>query len=495
MPAPRREVVPRHHTARNPHRDTLGPEVAELAEKLGRTPMPWQREMWDVICEIDPATGLFWYTDGVCTVQRQAGKTDAFGTLATHRCLSVPAARAWLTQQQGKDASTWMREAWHEAMPSAWTARGHVEKSLRAGSEGIYFPATRSRFQVFAPKKDAMHGKQSDLTIVDEAWAHDAEKGLELDQAIDPTQATRPGAQTIIASTMGDDGSEYLEGKYEAAKEALLDPSSRTFLVDYGIPEDADPEDLDVIAAWHPAIGHTIDHAFIVGARQRFRTKVNGIWVDDAAGFARAYGNRPTRTRVAAFAPGRWEAAGTELRDRPERVGYGFDVTPSGDAATVVAAWRESNGTGYVEVLYAGDVKGAATELVRLAKLRVELAYDPAGVETLALADTVRRRHKHAKLKGLGVLEVAAACAAFAAGVIAGTVAHFRQADLTEAADGAATRPYRDGGWLWARKDSRANISPLVAATIALRQADELKPARAPYKARATTTSTRRGAA
>jgi phage terminase large subunit-like protein len=480
---PVREVEPRHHTARNLDRETLGPEVARIAQQRGHEPMPWQRLMWDVALELDPATGLPWYDTGVVTVQRQSGKTDALGDLATHRCMTIPGARAWLTMQQGKDASEWMRDKWHEDVPEEWVKRGHVVKSLRAGSEGVSFPATRGRFQVFAPKKSAMHSKQSDLTIVDEAWAHDADKGLELEQAIDPTQATRPGAQKIIASTAGDDGSEYLEGQLAAAIDALDDPESRTFLVDYGIPDDADPEDIAIVAAWHPAVGHTIDESVIAAARRRFRTKVNGLWVDDSAGFARAYGNRPTRSRLAAFPPGTWEQRGTTFLERPARVGAGFDVTPSGDAFALVVAWRLPDGRPVVEVVE--DLAGTADAPGRIAALArkhrgTTFGYDTAGIQTLNLADTISRRHRAIKLHGLAMDDTAAGCAALAGAVTDGTLVHFRQEPLNDAVAGASKKPFRDGGWLWARARSRANIAPLVAATVALRVYDQMPAASRP---------------
>jgi phage terminase large subunit-like protein len=487
------DVQPRHHTPRNLSRETRGPEVARILEQMGHEPMPWQRLMWDVALELDPETGLYWYDSGVVTVQRQAGKTDGLGVMATHRCMTIPRARAWLTMQQGKDASQWMRNEWHESMPVEWTAPGHVEKSLRAGSEGIYVPATRGRFQVFAPKRDAMHSKQSDLTIVDEAWAHDAEKGLELEQAIDPTQATRPGAQKIVASTGGTDESEYLEGQVASALDSLDDPTARTFLVDYGIPEDADPEDLDLVARYHPAVGHTIDRRVIHAARRRFRTKIGGVWVDDSAGFARAYGNRPTRARVAAFPPGTWENAGTEMLTRPDRFGIGFDVTPKGDLAAIVLAWRLPNGKAALELYWEGPTRDAATELVKLGRSHkgLPLGYDTAGIETLNLADTTRRKYRAAKLTGLTVLDYAPACAALAGAVIDGNLVHFRQTGLNDAVAGASRKPYRDGGWLWARAASKANIAPLCAATVALRIFDELPTASRPR----ILTATRRGAA
>jgi len=474
------EVEPRHHTARNPDRPTRGHEVALLAERKGRPLMPWQRRAVDVALEVDPATGLYWYDTVIVTVQRQAGKTDVFGVTADHRCLTIPRARAWLTMQQGKDASAWMRNEWHESVPADWAAKGHVEKSLRAGSEGLYYPATGGRFQVFAPKRDAMHSKQSDLTGIDEAWAHDADKGIELDQAIDPTQSTRPGAQKWIMSTAGDDTSEYLEGMVATGVDSLADPHSRVCLVDYGIPEDADPEDDAEIARWHPAIGHTIDLGVIAAARKRFRKKTNGMWVYDSAGFARAYGNRPTRARTAAFDSHVWARTGTERVDLPRRAGIAFDVTPSGDRTAVLAAWRGTDNDGrprlYWEVVREdAGTDWAAPFLAALAKkYRTPIGYESMGVATLEVADTIARRHKSVQLQGLDGIDYAMTCGIVNTAVLDGTLAQFRQDSLTGAVEVAARAPYRDGGWRWARLRSTGSIAPLVAGTVATRVFDTL---------------------
>ena len=70
--------------------------------------------------------------------------------------------------------------------------------------------------RIFAPLPAALHSKQSDLVVVDEAWAHDLERGRQLDQAIVPTQATRSGAQVWKVSTAGDESSPVAVGDREA---------------------------------------------------------------------------------------------------------------------------------------------------------------------------------------------------------------------------------------------------------------------------------------
>ena len=65
-----------------------------------------------------------------------------------------------------------------------------------------------------------------------------------------------------------------------------------------------------------------------------------------------------------------------------------------------------------------------------------------------------------------------------------GSLRHFGQASLTEAADGAAWRQ-GDGGRYFARTASVNDISPMVAASLALWQADQT-PSRKPMRIRSS---------
>jgi hypothetical protein len=469
-------VEPRHHTPRS-DRPTRGAQVAVLARAKGRPLMPHQAAAADVALEVDPDTGLYWYGIVVMSFQRQAGKTKLEGDVADHRCLTTPRARVWITQQTGKDASAWMRDEHFDALAQAaafgtpGTPGCRYRVSKRAGQEGVTWPGppmAGSTFRVFPPMRDALHGKQSDLVYIDEAWSLTAEQGGDVRQAIRPTMATRRGAQLWVVSTRGDDASVFFDDYLQLGVDSLTTPDTRVAFIDYGIPDDADADDLDVIAAHHPAYGHTIDRAALEAARQDFGA--------DVSGWARAYGNRATRTRTAAFPPGVWEACGTERVPIPARVGFGFDVHH--DRVSVVAAWREVDPAGrpraYLEALEQLPTADAPAVLSALARrYRAPLGYDTLGAATLDLADRLAR-DRTVRLHGLSMRDTATACTRLDREVTAGTIAHFRQPPLDEAVLAAVRRPVLDGGFVWARKHSTGNTAPLVAATVALRTFDQL---------------------
>ncbi len=63
--------------------------------------------------------------------------------------------------------------------------------------------------------------------------------------------------------------------------------------------------------------------------------------------------------------------------------------------------------------------------------------------------------------------EHAQACGSFVTAVKDRTLAHLHDDDLNRAVDGAASRDYGDGAWLWSRRKASADITPLVAVTLA----------------------------
>ena len=469
-------VEPRHHTRRNLARSSRGRQVVQLGEaKRGVRYMPWQRDALDVALEVDPATGLYWYGIVVLTVQRQAGKTFLQGDVADHRCLSKRNGRAWFTMQTGKDAAYWMREEHQGSLRNAGhlfgeegTAAAQYRLSKRADATGVQWRPTGSTFYSFAPKRDAMHSKQSDLTIVDEAWAHDAEAGRELRQAIRPTMNTRPGAQLWIVSAAGDDGSAYLDEYLAMGRLAVDDPNSRVCFIDYGLRDGEDPEDLDAILRRHPAYGHTIGLPAIEAARAEF--------ADDPAGWARAYGNVPTRARESIWPDSLWTELGGPRLDPPGRRGLAFDLTPLGDRYAIGAAWRDTGDRPVVDLVDAGTPgRDLPDLLVALARAgQAPLDYDPRSPATLEVVDAIGRAAPDVQLRPVATNAYAGACVTFARAVFDRQLRHFHQAELDQAQAAATKSPYLDGGYGWARKKATASIAELVVATLALRAYDTM---------------------
>jgi len=402
------------------------------------------------------------------SVQRQAGKTLLVGALEEHRALTVRDSRVWHTAQTGRDAADWLRDE-HVPQLASGPLAGRYKTRMAQGAESVRWPgASGGILRVFPPTRDALHGKQSDLVTLDEAWSLSARRGAELLQAIAPTQATRPGAQVLIVSAAGTAESEFLAAWLDRARAAAADPDSRVALVDYGIGPDVDPADLPAVAAVHPAYGRTIDLEHLAAA-------LDQLGPDE---FARAYGNRPTRAAVRLIPAELWEQAATSL-SAPGGVAFGFDAAPDRADAAVVSAGRLDDGRVVLEVVEhrPGGVAwlpGRVAELVTRWQPVAPPAFDgrgPAGAagDQLALAGVA--------VGALGARDYATACAQLLDGLAAGRILHRRHAALDTAAAGAASRSLGDA-WAWGRRASAGSIATLVAATLALWALEHAPPPR-----------------
>jgi hypothetical protein len=435
---------------------TYGGRVARLARALGWRFMPWQSDVSDVLNEYG-AGGLRRHPFVVVTVQRQTGKTVWLQCEAVDRCLfGPPGQRVWYTAQSGLYA----REKWAEIatrlLAEGSPLAGYVSAKWTNGSECLTFP-NGSTFRPFPPTRDALHSMQSDLVIVDESWRHDAVRGAELLQAIGPTQATRPGAQVVLASTAGTAESTWLRGMVDRGRAG--DPAI-TYL-EWSIGDGIDPDDLDAVAAAHPAIGRTIDHSFL--ERERNVLSPNE--------FARAYGNAWTAALVRHIDAAVWERAATG------------DGLPAGSAPVFAADVADDRSRSAI-VACAGGV--------------CEVIESRAGIDWLP-DRLVALRHKwrpaaivldpygpaapiHDRLDRAGVplfklerRQLPAACLSLVDGLTAGRVRYRRHPALDGAAAAAVPRQVGDG-WVWSPRRSAGPIPELTAMTLAV-WADAHRPA------------------
>jgi len=429
--------------------------VANLARLVGRPLMPWQRHVADVALEVGP-DGRFAYRTVIVTVPRQSGKTTVFGMVMEQRALRTTRGRVWFTQQSGKDAVDWLLNE-HVPMMAPLAALFTVRRA--AGSVHIRWP-TGSLVRPFPPTPAGLHSKISDLVVVDEPWAFDLIRGRQLDQAIVPTQATKPNAQVWKVSTAGDATSTWWLGTVEAGRAAAL--SGRTDGVAYfewACPDDLDPCDPDSWPVFHPAYDRTIGHPAMVAALEL-------LGPDE---FARAYGNRWVSTTARVIPAAAWLAAADarQAMPTPGAVALGFDAAVDRSDAAIVAAWVDG-ATVRCEVADWRSGVGWVTDRLRELVERwrpTAVMFDAAG-PALDVADAAERA-------GLTVAPVkahdfAAACAGLLDAVIAEPpTVRYRPHQALDDAAAAATRRALGDAWAWGRRQSSTSLSPLTALTVA----------------------------
>ena len=437
--------------------------MAQLSDAFGWPLMRWQREVADVANEVDPDTGLFAYGSVTVTVPRQSGKTTLTGAVMEHRTLYRARSRVWFTAQTAANARDWLVNEHAPGVglsplgPYAHLVRGQ-------GREGIEYPHG-GMLRVFAPQPAALHSKQSDLVVVDEAWAHDLERGRQLDQAIIPTQATRDGSQVWKVSTAGDESSLWL---WEAVTRgrAAVESGKRSGVAyfEWSCPDDLDPCAPSSWERFHPAYGVTIGVA-------QMNAALNEL---GPSGFARAYGNRwPDGMGMSAapkIPPGRWAAVQVPpITAVPTgaQVAIGFDCARDRSTGSVAVAMLELGSRMRVELADSRPGTGWMAERISELVTRwnpVGVGYDGAG-PALDIADTLAT-------SGLAVTPIrgrdwAAACAGWLAAVTEKRIRVGAHPALQTAAESAPGRDTGDGGWVWHRRGSERSIAPVVAVTAA----------------------------
>lgn len=387
-----------------------------MAVELGTPLMPWQRHVADVALELESDGSGFRYTDVLVSVQRQSGKTTLLRPVQAHRCMMMRDAAVWLTAQKRDSArDTWMQTVKHlERAPA-------LQRALRVrranGSESVIW-GNGSELRPFAPSEEALHGKWSDLVFCDEIWAFDAAQGKKLMQAIVPTMATRPFAQTWYVSTAGTARSTWLRPMVERARADLAaGRPTRTAFFEWGIPDGVeDLTDLDVFASYHPAVGHTISRRSLEAAASQM----------DPAEFARAYGNYWVSSDSFAINPALWARAETlEPIDAVADVSFAVEVFADRSGAAIVVAGRTGSGLVAVEVVDQRPGVGWLTERVLglVARHRpVSVVIDPHGPARTLHAALSEQRTRPVPLMDFGAADLISAHGEFLDALTEGTI-------------------------------------------------------------------------
>ena len=465
-PQPPAPVEPRQLTPRNPERATYGAHVAMVASAMGKPLIPWQRVAADVALEVD-AAGRFVYSDVVVTVQRQCGKTTLDLAGSIQNATMGKGRRAWYTAQSGQHAT----DKWREMVEDDWAGSALSplarKPRLSNGSETLRFH-NGSTFRPHPPTVDSLHSKQVDRASIDEAWAFSQTDGQALVQAIagaagSRSMVTGQRPQVWIESTEGTVDSTFFNAVLERARAG--DPT--VCLIDYGIPDDVDPTDLDAIARYHPGYGYLFDMQTLVDNLQRL----------GPGEFARAYGNRRTGATERLIPMEPWRAAA--YTDDAQPVGplcFGAAAGVDNVDATITATVRVAGET-ITAVVPDGHAPRSDWVIDRLKRLTEEtgapVAIDRVG-PSAGLWDAAGRAK--IPLVELTTSGVTAAASNVFAGITAATPTwRYRpHAALDAAADLATRRWVGDGAWTWGRRAASGSISALEAATLGTWGVDHL---------------------
>lgn len=477
-----RVCKPQYATPRRPERATFGGDIAAAAKALGVPLMPWQRLVADVAGEIDPRTGRPAYGEIIVTVPRQSGKTTLYAGYMVSRCLSprwTHPQRTIFTAQTGRDArDKWLDEIFPmlERSPLARFLDGPPRTGM--GNEYAIFK-NGSLLRLASSSKSAGHSKTLDLAVLDEIW-HDADFSRE--QGLRPTMATRHDAQLLNCSTAGTDLSVVFNHKQKIGREAVLADSGKGIAYfEFSAPggENWDPHDTESFYSFHPALcpdpdfevngcgcgkgewRHTIGIEFLTRERQSMPLPE----------FMRAYGNVPSTQHEDREIPREmWEAVQTN--DVPEEdFVFGLDIAEDHSSACIVVVGENR----VVETLEYLPSVGAAVQRCKELYDKWEglIVIDGSGPAAYLAKDLA---NEGVMVKALTASETSLACGRIYDAIADQKIAFSPRGDygkkMTEAVDGLVGRPQGDRK-VWSRVQSRSDIGPFMAATVAYSQVND----------------------
>lgn len=446
---------PRWATPRTDRR-TYGPEVALIAEKLGQPLMPWQRQVVDTALEIDDETGQLAYREIVLTVPRQSGKTTLLMSLCIWRALKWGDQRIHYTAQSGKAA----REKWQDdQLPILDRSPFGDMYDLRIsnGREAVCW-RNGSYHYIISPTDTAGHGTQCDLAVVDEAFHL---KDQRLEQGLKPAMVTRSQPQMWIVSTAGTAESYYLKTKVERGRDSIRDgATSGLAFFDWSAAPEDDPADPSTWWKCIPALGYTVREDTIAGEQMSM----------EPAEFDRAFLNRWTAHALSQKIPGRsWDAAQTSKGPTLDDICFGVDIAPDRASSSIAVC----DGTTFELADRRPGNDWVIGRCIDLWDRYSPKAFVMDGVGPAAgIVPELEAAGVRVVVTSSG--EYATACGRFYDAIVNRQARHTGDPDITAAVTGAATRKLGDR-WAWSRSSSALDISPLVAATLALYGATTLE--------------------
>ena len=408
--------------------------------------MPWQRMVADVGGELDPKTGLPAYREIMVTVPRQSGKTILFVAWLIHRCLFWGRPQRTLyTAQTGKDA----RDKWlDELFPLIENSQlrptiGDINRGM--GNEALKW-RNGSLIRILSTSAASGHSKTVDQAVLDEIW-HDWDDRRE--QGIRPAMITRRDAQLLVCSTAGTAASTVYNRKVEMGRRAAAENSgSGVAYFEWSAPEDWDPTDWSSWWEFMPALGLTVSPGRISEELQAM----------DPAEFRRAYGNRPTGGRDMVIPAEAWAAVCDGAITAKGRLRLALDVAEDRASAAIAAA----DDAGRLELVEhrpgTNWIAARANELCK--KYSTRIAFDAGGPAGVFAGHLERARPMKSR-------DVLVACASFYDRVMARSVQIRRHSSLDAAVEGVVKKQVGDL-WAWSRRSSMADVTPLMAATLAL---------------------------
>lgn len=447
---PRIENVP-------PWVTSSGQEAIELAEMAGLVLDPWQRHV--LMGGLGQhASGRWSAAELAMVVPRQNGKGGILEAIVLPGMYLFGEQVVYTAHLMS--TSRKMRQRIQDLIEATPDLDREVKQIRVSNEEQSVELKSRARVDFVARSLSSARGWSGDRTILDEAFA----LMVEHVGALMPILFARQNWQLVYASSAGMVGSHALRQVRQRGIAGDPDLAYYEWSVDeelYRANPEAVAVDEDAWAQANPALGIRISRDTLAKAQRsmdpaEFAREVLGVW-DDAQG-----------TPVIDL--GVWARLADPASQLSDPVVFALDANPEHTWGSIAAAGDREDGIAHVEIV--ARQPGVDWMVARAVELEARWSpsawmLDPGGPAGALLTDLQEAGIEPKLVTGR---EMAQACGAFVAAAVAterDQLRHLGQPSLEEAIRAAQKRTVGEA-WAWGRKLSTEDISPLVAATLAL---------------------------
>ena len=439
--------------ARPPFTSSAGREAVELAASAGLHLYPWQQHVVDVVLA-EGDDGKWAAFEAACVVARQNGKGALVEALVLadlflfETPLVIYSAHLFTTTTETINRIVALIEGSDHL-------RRRVSRIRRAaGAESVEMKSG-ARLRFLARSNTSGRGFSAGRLYLDEAQI----LGSQAMAAIIPTLTTAENPQLVYFGTAPLPESEYWR-QLRARGQMDADKRGRLAFLEWSAAPDSDPSDRAAWAQANPSLGFGITEQYI---RDEFHAL-------PATEFGRErLGIVPAGESASAVPPAVWDDAQDESSTLPEsaEVTFAVDVSPGGRSAAIAVAGVRSDGRRHLELV---EHRPGTDWLVDRA-LQMDAAWpcqwvaDPAGPAGPVVAALVAAGIRVRSASGR---DLSVAAGGLVAALSSGAVAVRPHPMLTAAVEVARAKPTGDGAWTWTRRDATKDISPVVAASLAV---------------------------
>ena len=435
-----------------------GADFIDLAAAFGLEADPWQEGMVTAAMGRDASGGLAASKVGV-SVPRQNGKNAIIEILELGQAVLLGRRIIHTAHEVKTNRKAFQRIAGFFLNHNELKA--HITTLRQTNGQEAIFLDNGGSIEFISRSKTSGRGFTGDTLILDEAQ-HLTDETLEsLLPVISPSsepQQIFTGTPPAPDDLYGDVFRRLHDAAHAGTDPTLLWAEWSAAPAPDTVEVDADDETLWLAA--NPALGKRIT----IGAVQAERSALSD------AGFRRERLGMWEQERTSRVLPLEdWDAcADSNLVDDGQPVVLAVDIAPGRDAASIVAAGTSVDGHLWVDVIE--NRRGTPDWVIpRLKAILSKQEVSALMIDVLSPAGSLIEplEAQGVKVSRTGSNIMAAACGQLYDAVMSHDLRHLDQISLNLAAASARKRKLGDS-WAWNRANEDADITPLVAATLAL---------------------------